>query len=325
MMKRTIFGAVLAGVVLAPPGTAGAAMTDRTLRALEALAAKGSARAQYELAMHYDEARGVSRDGRRALYLYCKAARQGHAGAAKRAGRLILTGGAGFKDEDLGRAWIRKAAAGSAKRPDRCEPPQIRYFTVPTPPPAHIKALVHKLAPTYGLDPALVLAVISVETGYRADAVSHKNAMGLMQLIPETAERFGVRSIFAPEDNIRGGMKYLRWLLAFFEGDVTLALAGYNAGEGAVVEYKGIPPYRETQDYVERIRSVYAVRHHSFDARIADPSGIPVTREIVAELSYTAPKKAAAQASTRNRTKPPPSVTVAAKPPAHAKRASTDD
>ncbi|WP_448192053.1 lytic transglycosylase domain-containing protein [Azospirillum sp. sgz301742] len=322
-MRHTVFGLLLAGAAMALPVTAQAAMIDRTIRALEALSAKGSARAQFELGARYEEANGVSRDGRRALYLYCKAARQGHADAAKRAGRLILKGTAGFQDEDLGQAWLRKAASTGAKTPDRCEPPQTRYYAVPTPPPEHIKALVHKMAPAYGLDPALVLAVISVESAFRADVVSNKNAMGLMQLIPETAERFGVRNAFAPEDNIRGGMKYLRWLLAFFEGDVTLALAGYNAGEGAVVQYKGVPPYRETQDYVVKIRSVYAVRRHPFDRSIVDPSGIPGSREMVAELSYSQPRKAASQTMEKPRRRE--AVTVADKPPAQPKSASMED
>ncbi|WP_431854826.1 lytic transglycosylase domain-containing protein [Azospirillum sp.] len=310
-MKRTLAGLLLAGAAVAVSAPAQAAMIDRTIRALEALAAKGSARAQFELAEHFEEAKGVSRDGRRALYLYCKAARQGHADAARRAGRLILKGSAGFRDEELGNAWIRKASTGGAKAPDRCEPPQIRYYAMPTPPPAHIKALVHKMAPTYGLDPELVLAVISAESAFRNDVVSNKNAMGLMQLIPETAERFGVRNVFQPEENIRGGMKYLRWLLAFFQGDVTLALAGYNAGEGAVVQYKGVPPYRETQDYVAKIRTVYAIRRHPYDKGVVDPSGVPGSRELVAELSYSAPKTAV-QAVGKRKEKAP--VAVAEKP-----------
>ncbi|PWC53947.1 transglycosylase SLT domain-containing protein [Azospirillum sp. TSO22-1] len=309
-MKSTLAGLLLAGVAVAVSAPAQAAMIDRTIRALEALAAKGSARAQFELAEHFEDAKGVARDGRRALYLYCKAARQGHADAARRAGRLILKGGAGFRDEELGNAWIHKASTGGAKAPDRCEPPQIRYYAVPTPPPAHIKALVQKMAPTYGLDPELVLAVISAESAFRNDVVSNKNAMGLMQLIPETAERFGVRNVFQPEENIRGGMKYLRWLLAFFQGDVTLALAGYNAGEGAVVQYKGVPPYRETQDYVAKIRTVYAIRRHPYDKGVVDPSGVPGSRELVAELSYSAPKTAVQAVGKRKERAP---VTVAEK------------
>ena len=117
-----------------------------------------------------------------------------------------------------------------------------------------------------------MLAVISAESAFRADVVSNKNAMGLMQLIPETAERFGVRNVFAPEDNIRGGMKYLRWLLAYFRGDVALALAGYNAGEGAVDRHRGVPPYEETRTYVQLVRRLYARTEHPFDPAAAAPS-----------------------------------------------------
>ena len=128
--------------------------------------------------------------------------------------------------------------------------------------PAEIKRLVQKLAPRFRLDPKLVLAVISVESAFQPDAVSSKRAQGLMQLIPETAARFGVRDVFDPTENISGGMAYLRWLLTHFNGDVTLALAGYNAGENAVKRYGGVPPYRETRNYVRKIRRLYAAAKH---------------------------------------------------------------
>ncbi len=85
-----------------------------------------------------------------------------------------------------------------------------------------------------------------------------------MQLIPATAKRFGVRNPFDPEDNLRGGMSYLRWLLTRFKGNVTLAVAAYNAGEGAVQKYGGVPPYKETRKYVRRIRRLYKPARHPF-------------------------------------------------------------
>jgi soluble lytic murein transglycosylase-like protein len=112
---------------------------------------------------------------------------------------------------------------------------------------------VRSLAPRYRLDPNLVLAVVEVESNFNPKAVSPKNAQGLMQLIPATAERFGVRDVWDPEQNLHGGMAYLRWLLDYFKGDVKLALAGYNAGEKAVERHGGIPPYAETQAYVQKI------------------------------------------------------------------------
>ena len=109
------------------------------------------------------------------------------------------------------------------------------------------------------VSPALVLAVIAVESAGRARAVSHAGAQGLMQLIPATAQRFGVADVMDPGQNIRGGVAYLDWLLGEFGGDVVLALAGYNAGEGAVRRNGGVPPYAETRDYVPRVISAWQV------------------------------------------------------------------
>ncbi len=298
-------GAAAAALVVTAPLAAQAGFDHRTLRALEALASKGSARAQYELALRYEAGNGVNRDERLALSLYCRAARQDYAEAAYRAGRMHLAGKGGVaKDEELGRSWLRmaaswgnedaqryvKPASGKLKMPDRCEPPSVRWGVIRKP-PAEIRAMVQKMAPTYGLDPELVLAVIAVESGYRVDVVSNKNAMGLMQLIPETAERFGVTKPFDPEQNLRGGMKYLRWLLAYFDGNVTLALAGYNAGEGAVLQYKGIPPYRETQDYVVKVHSVYPRKRHPHDNSVVRSAGLAAAKqEEVAELAISAGK-----------------------------------
>lgn len=121
---------------------------------------------------------------------------------------------------------------------------------------------VRRLAPHYGLDPELVLAVIHAESAFNPAARSPKNARGLMQLIPQTAKRFGVRDIHHPVQNLHGGMAYLRWLLAYFKGNLKHALAGYNAGEGAVDRYRGIPPYRETQDYVRKVIRTYGRNTH---------------------------------------------------------------
>jgi soluble lytic murein transglycosylase-like protein len=109
------------------------------------------------------------------------------------------------------------------------------------------------------VSPALVLAVIAVESAGRNDAVSHAGAEGLMQLIPATAARFGVSDSMNPGENIRGGVTYLDWLLKEFNGDVVLALAGYNAGEGAVARYSGVPPFDETRAYVPKVLSAWNV------------------------------------------------------------------
>jgi len=125
-----------------------------------------------------------------------------------------------------------------------------------------IANLVQHLAGPFQVDPALVMAVIDQESAFNAAALSHKKAQGLMQLMPQTALRFGVRHPFDPEDNIRGGIAYLHWLLRHFQGNVALTLAGYNAGENAVDRYQGIPPYPETRHYVRRIMANYPNSRH---------------------------------------------------------------
>ncbi|MBC7899835.1 MAG: lytic transglycosylase domain-containing protein [Saprospiraceae bacterium] len=110
----------------------------------------------------------------------------------------------------------------------------------------------------YGIDPLLIYAQMHQESSFKITATSHKGASGLMQLMPATARRFGVTKIYDPQQNIEAGVKYMRWLLNTFNGDVVLALAGYNAGEGAVMKYGyNVPPYRETQEYVRRISARY--------------------------------------------------------------------
>ena len=117
------------------------------------------------------------------------------------------------------------------------------------------------LTSTIGTDvsPALVLAVIAVESAGRTDAVSHAGAQGLMQLIPATASRFGVSNSMDARQNIRGGVAYLDWLLNEFNGDPILALAGYNAGEGAVAKHGGVPPFAETRGYVPKVLAAWTV------------------------------------------------------------------
>lgn len=111
----------------------------------------------------------------------------------------------------------------------------------------------------YGIDPLLIYSQMHQESAFKLRATSHKGASGLMQLMPATAARFGVTSIYDARQNIDAGVKYMRWLLDKFGGDVSLALAGYNAGEGAVMKFGyQIPPYRETQEYVRRITYRYS-------------------------------------------------------------------
>jgi len=125
-----------------------------------------------------------------------------------------------------------------------------------------IDGLVQEAAVQNGLDPCLILSIMRAESGFNRSAVSVKGAMGLMQLMPQTAARFGVKNMFDPRENVLGGSRYLRWLLDRFSGDVRLALAGYNAGEGSVEFYGNrIPPFLETQNYVRTIYARYSGIH----------------------------------------------------------------
>ncbi len=121
------------------------------------------------------------------------------------------------------------------------------------------------------VDPLLLYSIMHQESTFKQGALSPKGARGLMQLMPPTARRFGVTSIFDPRQNIEGGARYVRFLLGMFNGDVNLALAGYNAGEGAVMKYGNrIPPYRETQEYVRRISRRYSLIRDPLAARNAN-------------------------------------------------------
>ena len=115
------------------------------------------------------------------------------------------------------------------------------------------QAEIAAAARDFGVDEAIVRAIIHAESAFRPTALSRVGAQGLMQLMPATARRFGVSNAFDAGQNIRGGVQYLSWLLKRFNGNLTLAAAGYNAGEGAVDKYKGVPPYSETRRYVERV------------------------------------------------------------------------
>jgi Transglycosylase SLT domain len=120
-----------------------------------------------------------------------------------------------------------------------------------------IDNLIYQISERHGIDPDLVKAVARVESNYNAYAVSRKGALGLMQLIPETAKRFGVNNIFDARQNIEGGVKFLKFLTEMFPNNLPYILAAYNAGEKAVLKYRGIPPYRETRAYVIKTTNLY--------------------------------------------------------------------
>lgn len=145
---------------------------------------------------------------------------------------------------------------------------------------ARIDSFIVESGARNGVDPVLLYAQMHQESSFKRSAISPKGARGLMQLMPFTAARFGVTDIFDPRQNIEGGARYMRYLLDHFDGDVALALAGYNAGEGAVMKYgRRIPPYRETQEYVRRITQRYMLMRDpqtARNARIVTPAEVAV-------------------------------------------------
>lgn len=272
------------------------------------------------LAVKYEHAEGVKKDYAKAAELYCRAARSGNADAQFALGWMYANGRGVPRDDGVAAQLIAMAAdQGHAHAKDMqrfihsSAPAPLPQCMLPDPPAAAndtdqgqarqyakegqlrvrvddtyyfqrgpIYDLVHKLSSDYEVDPKLVLAVITVESGFNARAISSKNAQGLMQLIPETAQRFRVKNAFDPTDNIKGGLAYLQWLLAYFKGDVPLVLAAYNAGERTVDKYRGIPPYPETKAYVERITQIYRSQTHPYKPGLVKESSFlskPVTRK----------------------------------------------
>lgn len=231
---------------------------------------------------------GVLRDPAKAAQLYCEAARLGDADAQYSLGWMYANGRGIPRDDATGAYFFAMAAKqGDAvsqrmlrqlgdppTKPPECMVVSEDLDIVAKASPEHrsVMELVRKLAPEYGVNPLLAIAIIRAESNFNHLAVSAKNAQGLMQLIPETAERFNVRKPFDPEQNIRGGLSYLRWLLAYFKGDVALVAAAYNAGEGTVNHFRGVPPFPETRGYVKRIREIFKREEHPFDENIATPS-----------------------------------------------------
>lgn len=166
--------------------------------------------------------------------------------------------------------WTKVSPDADKSGPGRLEQAMVTLSAATTRVPAPRLQQMQDIAKLHGIDilrstigtrvsPALALAVISVESAGRVDAVSTAGAQGLMQLMPATASRFGVKDSSVPQQNISGGIKYLDWLMGEFEDDPILVLAGYNAGEGSVRKHAGVPPFAETRDYVPKVLAAFQV------------------------------------------------------------------
>lgn len=236
----------------------------------------GSTEAQYRLGMLYAFGKGVPENRTFAASLFSIASQQGHSQAFD----MLET--VNFKSQEL------PACVTSDALPEKQPPPvfgpaehtiQIdRYLESLPSSKSWIIDLTNKISDWYDIDPQFVLSIITVESAFETKAQSPKSAMGLMQLIPTTAERFNVKNAFDASQNIKGGIRYLRWLLSYYRGNVELAAAAYNAGEKAVDRYFGIPPYPETREYVKRLKKLYQRSTHSYDETITEPSPILMER-----------------------------------------------
>ena len=268
------------------------AQRDADVAALETAAQRGDVPALVALAVKYERGEDVERDFIKSNELYCKAAARGDTDALVKLGIIYSVGRGVPEDEGVAALLIGKAAElGNAHAQELLEHVSRRTGSVlpacvtgqstdvaedASMPAARkeVVLMVQRWAPEYSIDPALVMALIAKESAFDANAVSPKNAQGLMQLIPATAQRFGVKNAYNPLDNLKGGLAYLKWLMAYFKGEVALVLAAYNAGEEAVERYRGIPPYKETRDYVRQITSVYKKTTHPYVAEYVAPSHV---------------------------------------------------
>lgn len=253
------------GKRLAKRAASGQQLWQAAVKFCEA-ARQGSTEAQYQLAMLYSFGQGVPQSPALAAALFSQAAEQGHYESQKMLEMVPLSS-----------AELPKCVLAEGNMPEKAKYRVFAYHFDSSDIETRINRLpankrwlidlVKTMSPWYKIDPRLALSIISVESNFEPSALSPKNAMGLMQIIPATAERFNVKDAFDVSQNIKAGLSYLRWLLTRYNGNIALTAAGYNAGEGAVDRYQGVPPYPETQQYVQRVLSLYRNANHSFQSK----------------------------------------------------------
>jgi soluble lytic murein transglycosylase-like protein len=234
----------------------------------------GSIEAQYRLGMLYRFGKGVPTNQAFSGALFSLASSQGHSDATKMLDTIQLTSSA-LPPCVTSEVLPERPIAAALDIPSDTIDIE-RRIAILSDAKKWIIDLVDTIATRHQIDPKLVLAIIAVESNFNVRAQSPKDAMGLMQLIPDTADRFNIKNAFDASQNIKGGVRYLRWLLSYYHGDIRLVAAAYNAGEKAVDRYKGIPPYPETRKYVKRVLDLYQLQSHPYDEKITDPSPIVI-------------------------------------------------
>ena len=227
----------------------------------------GSAEGIYRLGMLYAFGRGVPANRDYAANLFGIASTHGHFEAQKMLETIEI------KTNDTPLCVLEAVAPEHPPSQSLADSQGIDAYVAKLPKNKRwVLDLVGTISSWYKVDSKLVLSIITAESNFKINAKSNADAHGLMQLIPATADRFNVKNAYNASQNIKGGVAYLRWLLSYFRGDVTLAVAAYNAGEGAVDKYKGVPPYKETRGYVKKVMALYQTKLHDFDASITGAS-----------------------------------------------------
>lgn len=258
-------------------------------------------RALLEQAWAAESGQNYMVDPRLALALYCHAGLSGSPEGYFRLGRMLTEGPRDLRDVARGRGYLALASQlghqgaadllddtpAVAPQPNDCAEFEFamqgsrfdmgRYVAGLSAQKRSIADIIRQDAEKFAVPAPLALAIACAESNFEARAVSPKNAQGVMQLIPDTQKRFGVIEPFDPKQNVHGGLRYLKWLIARFEGNMAYVAAAYNAGEGAVQRYRGIPPFSETRAYVRRVL-FYAGLAAGFSAPRAPAKKTPAPR-----------------------------------------------